>query len=114
MGRQEKIARSIVRAITKSGETKKRSSNPLALILALFSAFFSLYQLLLRKVRPADFSNLRRNHWDVSDDDYVQSFGAEDERSGGAAEESLKAIGDMGFSGSVSRLYLSSFQVEYD
>jgi hypothetical protein len=108
MGRQGKIARSVVRAIIKSGETKKRSSSPLALILALFSTFFSLYQLLLRKVRPADFSNLRRNHWHVSDDDYVQSFAAEDDQRGSAGEESLKAIGDMGFSGSVSCQWLPS------
>jgi hypothetical protein len=105
MGRQEKIARSVVRAIIKPSETKKPSSSPLALILALFSTFFSFYQLLLRKVRPADFSNLRRNHWDISDDAYVQSFGAEDDRAG---EESLKAIGDMGFSGSVGRPSMAS------
>jgi hypothetical protein len=112
MGRQEKIARSVVRAITKSSETRTRSSSPLALILALFSTFFSLYQLLLRKVRPADFSNLRRNYWDVSDDTYVQSFEAEDDRAGSAGEESLKAIGDMGFSGSVIRLPIHGFHVD--
>ena len=103
MGRQEKIARSVVRVIIKPSGTKKQSSSPLARILALFSTFFSLYQLLLRKVRPADFSNLRRNYWHVSDDAYVQSFEAEHDRAGSVGEESLKAIGDMGFSGSVSR-----------
>ena len=95
MDRKEKIARSIVRAIVKSG-ADKRSSSLLALVLALFSTFISLYQLVLRKVRPADFANLRRKHWDISDDDYVQSFQA------GEEEQALKAIGDMGFSGSVS------------
>jgi hypothetical protein len=99
MGRKEKIARSVVRAIIKTNGTNKQRSI-LARILAFFSLFFSLYQLLLRKIRPADFANLRRNHWDVTDDDYVQSFQAEN---GGPEEESLNAIGDMGFSGSVSQ-----------
>ncbi|KAK4123113.1 SAICAR synthase-like protein [Parathielavia appendiculata] len=98
MGRQEKIARSIVHAIVKTnGANNKHSSGPLGLLLALFSAFFSLYQLVLCKVRPADFANLRRNYWDVSDDDYTTSFRTDEGRAGG---ESLKAIGDMGFSGS--------------
>lgn len=101
MGRQEKIARSVVRAIVQAkanGANKRAPRNPLAVLLALFSAFFSLYQLLLRKIRPADFANLRRKHWDVSDDDYVKSFQNED---GQVDEDSLKSIGDMGFSGSV-------------
>ncbi|KAK0737163.1 hypothetical protein B0T21DRAFT_309928 [Apiosordaria backusii] len=95
MGRQERIARSIVHALVNG--TKKRSSNPLAVILAIFSAFFSLYQLLLIKIRPADFAKLRREHWDVSDNDYVDSF---QPREGAKEEEGLTAIGDMGFSGS--------------
>ena len=99
MGRKEKIARSIVRAIVKSNGTNKQRSTLLGRILAFFSLFFSLYQLLLRKIRPADFANLRRKHWNVTDDDYVESFQADD---GGGEEESLNAIGDMGFSGSVS------------
>jgi len=99
MSRKEKIARSVVRAITKTNGLDRRPSNPVALILALFSTFFSLYQLILRKIRPADFASLRRQHWDVNDDDYVQSFIAHGDNGGDAP---LKAIGDMGFSGSVS------------
>ncbi|KAL2022529.1 hypothetical protein VTK56DRAFT_5136 [Thermocarpiscus australiensis] len=97
MGRQEKIARSVVRAIVNTNATARRSSNPLALLLALFSTFFSLYELVLQKFRPADFANLRRKHWNVSDDDYVKSFQPDE---GEPGKESLKAIGDMGFSGS--------------
>ncbi|KAK4244230.1 phosphatidylinositol-4-phosphate 5-kinase-domain-containing protein [Corynascus novoguineensis] len=97
MSRKEKIARSIVRAITKTNGLDRRPSNPVALILALFSTVFSLYQLVLRKIRPADFANLRRQHWDVNDDDYAQSFIAQGDNGGDAP---LKAIGDMGFSGS--------------
>ncbi|KAK4160419.1 hypothetical protein QBC43DRAFT_219921 [Cladorrhinum sp. PSN259] len=99
MGRQERIARSVVRAIVQPSVNgaKKRSRNPFAIILALFSAFFSLYQLVLRKIRPADFSNLRREHWKLGDNDYTDSFHSGD---GKRAEDGLTAIGDMGFSGS--------------
>jgi hypothetical protein len=96
MGRPEAIARSIVLALING--TQKRSRSALAWILAFFSTFFSLYQLQFEKVRPTDFANLRRNHWDVADDAYLDSFRPE---GGKKPEESLKAIGDMGFSGSV-------------
>ncbi|KAB5517536.1 hypothetical protein GE09DRAFT_567591 [Coniochaeta sp. 2T2.1] len=95
MGRQEAIARSIVLALING--TQKRASSALAWILAFFSAFFSLYQLHFEKVRPADFANLRRNHWDCSDDAYLDSF---QPGAGKKPEESLRPIGDMGFSGS--------------
>lgn len=98
MGRQEYIARSVVRAITSSNGVEKRTRNPLSWILTFFSAFFSLYQLTLRKIRPADFANLRRNHWEVSDGDYFSSFQPAEGRKD---EQVLNAIGDMGFSGSV-------------
>lgn len=96
MGRQEAIARSIV--LTLLNGTQKRASNALAWLLASFTAFFSFYQLRFEKVRPADFANLRRNHWSVKDDDYLDSFRPE---TGKNAEDGMKAIGDMGFSGSV-------------
>lgn len=99
MGRQEKIARSIVRAIVKHPAQDKRPSSTLAVLLSLFSAFFALYRLVLRKIRPLDFANLRQRHWDVSDDDYIESFRPDP---GSDKVDSLKAIGDMGFSGSVS------------
>ncbi|KAL1841462.1 hypothetical protein VTJ49DRAFT_7017 [Mycothermus thermophilus] len=95
MGRNEKIARSVVRAIANTNGHKPSPSG-LGLILSLFSAFFSLYCFILRKVRPADFSNLRRKHWNIDDYDYMCSFQPNDGDSG----EPLKAIGDMGLSGS--------------
>ncbi|KAK1756305.1 hypothetical protein QBC47DRAFT_379685 [Echria macrotheca] len=97
MGRQERIARSVVRAILNSTGVEGRPRNPISWILAVISVFFSLYQLALRKIRPADFANLRREHWKVDDDDYVNSFRPrEDDKQ----EQALSAIGDMGFSGS--------------
>lgn len=101
MGRQEAIARSIVLALISS--TRKRSRSAWAWIIALFSAFFSLYQLRFEKVRPTDFANLRRNHWDVTDEAYLDSFLPAE---GKKPEDSLKAIGDMGFSGSVCSHHL--------
>ncbi|KAM7219441.1 hypothetical protein V8F06_005175 [Rhypophila decipiens] len=104
MGRQESIARSLTQALTTTngngnGVGERSSRNLLGWILAFFSVFFSLYQLTLRKIRPAEFTKLRRDHWDVTDDAYVESFLPREE---GASkrEEALKAIGDMGFSGS--------------
>jgi hypothetical protein len=96
MGRQEAIARSIVLALINGSQ--KRASSVLAYILAYFSAFFSLWQLHFEKIRPTDFANLRRNHWDVSDDAYLESFRPEGKKK---PEDGLKPIGDMGFSGSV-------------
>jgi hypothetical protein len=98
MGRTEAIARSIALAITEDGK-KKRPQGLLATILSLFSTIWSFWQLMLYKIRAADFANLRRNIWAVRDDDYTASFYPHGE--GKAREEALKAIGDMGFSGSV-------------
>lgn len=101
MGRQEYIARSVVRALTNGSGLEKPSQNALAWLLSLFSAFFTLYQLALRKIRPANFSRLRREHWELSDRDYLDSFQTSDSNN---KEDVLKSIGDMGFSGSVRTL----------
>ncbi|KAH8898386.1 SAICAR synthase-like protein [Thozetella sp. PMI_491] len=100
MGRQGYIARSIARAIINHAKPQRHDKRGwLAFILGLFSTFFSVYQLTLQKFRPADFANLRRNHWRVEDNDYVQSFSRGE--GGDVAEDvALRPIGDMGFSGS--------------
>ena len=90
MSRHDSIARSIVSAI-RNGR-RNRSRSVLSLIFAILSSIFSFFQLNLQKIRPLYFANLRRNHWDVDDDAYIESFRSRD---------SLKSIGDMGFSGSV-------------
>lgn len=97
MGRLEAIARSIVLTIINGA--KKRSRSPIAIILSLISTIFSFYQLPLHKHRPEVFANLRRQSWEVGEDEYLASFRAED---GGKPEDALAPMGDMGFSGSVS------------
>lgn len=104
MGRQKSIARSISQAITSAhgnGTSNRSPRNPLGWLLTFFSALFSLYKLTLRKIRPAEFGNLRRNYWKVTDDTYIDSFLPREGTSKGDA--ALSSIGDMGFSGSVSR-----------
>jgi hypothetical protein len=103
MGRQEAIARSVALAVLHGFQT--RTNNALGYIFFLFSTFFSLYQLPFDKIRPADFANLRRKHWKVTDDAYYDSFRS---KGGENAEEVLTAIGDMGYSGSVRDLHATS------
>jgi hypothetical protein len=98
MARDKSIARSVVRAITANEGAKIRSKSPLAYILALFWALFSLYQLPLHKIRPKVFSDLRQKSWDVEDEEYIASFQPDE---GERPENTLNPIGDMGFSGSV-------------
>lgn len=97
MGRLEAIARSIVLTIVNGA--KKRSRSPIAFLLALISTIFSLYQLPLHKHRPEVFTNLRQQHWQVEEDEYLASFRIED---GGNPGDALVPMADMGFSGSVS------------
>lgn len=97
MGRLEKIARSIVRAIISGAEKRKRS--PIAFILTLISTIFSLYELPFHKHRPHVFEGLRQRHWHLEEDAYEASFRPEDPAK---LEDMLVPMGDMGFSGSVS------------
>lgn len=95
MGRQEAIARSIVLAITGQAES---TSGLLPRIFALLLSFFSLYQLPLQKIQAKVFAGLRQKNWNVNDEDYVAAFTP---KPGKQVDDELKAIGDMGFSGSV-------------
>jgi energy-converting hydrogenase A subunit M len=90
MARQQKVARSIVYAILENDGAKVRSL--LSRIMAAIASFFALYQLKLTRLRNDIFEQLREQ-WQVDDEYYKDSFGKKD---------SLKANGDMGFSGSVS------------
>lgn len=97
MGRLEAIARSVVRAIVDGA--KKRSRSPIVFILALISTIFSLYELPLHKHRANVFEDLRQKYWKLDEDDYIASFQPGED---GKLEDVLSAMGDMGFSGSVS------------
>ncbi|KAI4823126.1 SAICAR synthase-like protein, partial [Aureobasidium sp. EXF-8846] len=88
MARQKKVARSIVYAILENDGAKVRSL--LSRIFAAIVSFFALYQLQLTRLRNDIFGQLREQ-WKVDDEYYKDSFGKKD---------SLKANGDMGFSGS--------------
>ena len=91
MARQQKVARSIVYAILENNGSKVRSL--LARILAAIAYFFALYQLWLTKHRNDLFEKLRE-HWQVDDEDYKDSFGQ---------KNGLRSNGDMGFSGRQSK-----------
>lgn len=97
MSRLEAIARSIVKTILNGA--KKRFRSPITYILTLISTIFSFYQLPLHKHRPEVFASLRKQHWQVEEDEYLASFRVQD---GGKAEDALRPMADMGFSGSVS------------
>lgn len=90
MSRHDSIVRSIILAIRNGA--KKRGRSILSLIFVVFSSILSFYQIRLQKIHPVLFANLRRNHWDVNDDAYLDSF---------VDDDGLNSIGDMGFSGSV-------------
>jgi len=95
MGRQESIARSIVRPILNAEPTKAKLIR--LRLLAAIITFFSLYQLPLRKIKDRLFRQLRNDDWQVSESEYMDSFRSED---GEKPEQALDATGDMGYSGS--------------
>jgi hypothetical protein len=97
MARQQKVARSIVYAILENDGAKVRSL--LSRFFAAIASFFALYQLQLTRLRNDIFGQLREQ-WQVDDEYYKDSFGKKD---------SLKANGDMGFSGSVSGVLSTSY-----
>lgn len=90
MGREKGVARSIVYAILNCDQEKIRGL--LSRLIATIATFFAIYQLSLTRFRNDLFQKLREK-WQIDEDDYKDSFGQRD---------NLKAMGDMGFSGSVS------------
>jgi hypothetical protein len=89
MGRRDdKISRSIVVAVRQDDDAvddRLRFWKPV-------KTFFALYGLLLIRVRPELFKNLRTKTWNLSDQEYRASFKDKD---------ALASKGDMGYSGSV-------------
>ncbi|KAI6785484.1 uncharacterized protein J7T54_007127 [Emericellopsis cladophorae] len=82
------ISASIAKAITFP-----TLSSPSSLWFALYMrilAFTRLLKLHLTLFRPADFTSLRSNVWNIDEDDYVSSF----------QEGELVPVGNLGYSGS--------------
>jgi len=95
MSRDRAIARSIVRAIVDGGKQGPQSA--FSKLILIIVAFFSIYQLSLKRVRN-DLYNILRQRWMVDETAYEESFKDEDQ---------LQPIGDMGYSGSVSQTHES-------
>lgn len=89
--RQRAICKSIILAISRSDtDAVKRS------IISRLWAFFSLFRIFLARFESQRFSELRKQTWSIDEDEYQESFRS------GAKKEPLNAVGDLGFSGSVS------------
>jgi len=95
MGRYESIARSIVAAILKGKAYSPRTA--FRRLFALLATFFAIYYLPLKKLGAAKFKQLRNETWKMPEEQYLDSFHAEDEK---CPEKALQAMSDMGFSGS--------------
>lgn len=86
------ISKVIVRAVLRA-----KGRRPANSILARIVAFFSLFQIPLVRVDDDLFSHLRDDVWEMDEEEYQGSF----KKSG--KKQHLKPVGDLGYSGSVSR-----------
>jgi hypothetical protein len=96
MGRRQRlISTSILRAIFKPNFTSGSEQRPglLAQILALFAVF----QLALSRYRAAVFEKLRKQIWNIEEEEYTESFRSPSH----GKRTDLIAVGDLGYSGSV-------------
>jgi hypothetical protein len=95
--RQRLISSSILRAIfvTKPSEEPAQANRGL---LARIFAFFAIFQLTLARYRNDLFDRLRKEIWQIEDEEYVESFRSQ----GKGKRTDLKSVGDLGYSGSVS------------
>lgn len=91
MGRRDnQISKSILSAIFHDQENDKKRT-----IIGRILAFFSFFRIVLARYADSLFKRLRGEEWEIDEDEYRESF-----RSNGNDEE-LKAVGDLGYSGSV-------------
>lgn len=86
--REKKISWSIVSAIR---DDQPQPKSTLRRVLRSIRTFFYIYGLVLAKYRPELFQKLRETMWGIVDAEYTSSFDTAD---------ALKAMGDMGYSGS--------------
>lgn len=90
MGRRDTlISNSILEAIFKDKTDDKKT------LLARIFAFFSVFQLTLSRYRDELFRRLRNEVWKIDEKEYTESF------QGHGEKDALKAVGDLGYSGSV-------------
>ena len=83
------ISRSILRAIFFDVTADKRT------ILSRILAFFHIFQITLGRYKDELFKKLRIEAWHMDEDEYTESF------QGPYKGEELRAIGDLGYCGSV-------------
>ena len=96
MGRRQRlISKSILNAIFRSSD---KPSNRPHTILTRILAFFSIFYLALSRYKAELFKKLRNEIWGMDEDEYRESFRSASKREG------LVAVGDLGYSGSVSLL----------
>ncbi|KAF5025626.1 hypothetical protein F66182_2232 [Fusarium sp. NRRL 66182] len=87
--RSSRISISIAKAICRRHTSKD------SLIKAII-AFFRLFRLLLTRYRSIDFLSLRKELWQLDEDEYRASFNDDSKES----STQLVPIGDLGYSGS--------------
>jgi hypothetical protein len=91
MGRRDnQISISILSAIFHDQNHDDRRT-----VLGRILAFFSFFRIILARYKDELFERLRVDEWEIDEDEYRESF-----RSNGK-DEKLKAVGDLGYSGSV-------------
>jgi hypothetical protein len=91
MGRRDnQISKSILSAIFHDQNNDGKRT-----IIGRILAFFSFFRIILARYKDSLFNRLRDDEWEIDEDEYRESF-----RSNGK-DEKLKAVGDLGYSGSV-------------
>lgn len=98
MGRRQRlISTSILRAIfrVKSKDASKKPG-----FVARILAFFSVFNIHLARYREELFKRLRNEVWQMEEEEYTEAFRSPSK----GKRTDLIAIGDLGYSGSVSRL----------
>jgi hypothetical protein len=89
MARSDAISRSIVAAVLTTAPRERLSL--IRRVLIVVSAFFTLFQLRLARIRDDAFEHLRTKAWEMDDEAYRRSF---------SGDKPLETKGDMGYSGS--------------
>ena len=90
--RQASLIKSIQKGLKRDPERFKKTC------WGQLIAFFTVNGVKLIRYEPEKFTHLRQEVWEFSEDDYQASFRPTN------GQPPLKAMGDLGYSGSVSSL----------